>query len=231
MIDAVVFDFSGTLFRLEPNERWDGLFRDEHGRELDADTQSTIMTRMTAPVGTDVPMDEATAEAWERRDLDPALHRVAYLHILQQSGVTDPDLREAIYSLATDPDGWTPYPDTGAVLQQVHDAGVRVAVLSNIAFDARRAFASRGWDRWVDVFVLSFEVGAVKPDERIFEIAAERLGTAPTRALMVGDSAEADGAARHLGYEFVLVEPVPTRERPRGLLDAVAPYLPTRAPD
>ena len=40
-------------------------------------------------------------------------------------------------------------------------------------------------------------------------------------AVMVGDSEENDGAARELGCGFVLVDPLPTDERPTGLLDGL----------
>lgn len=38
---------------------------------------------------------------------------------------------------------------------------------------------------------------------------------------MVGDSDEADGGARAVGCQFVLVDPLPTTERPTGLRDAL----------
>ena len=38
---------------------------------------------------------------------------------------------------------------------------------------------------------------------------------------MVGDSEEADGGARALGGRFLLVDPLPTTERPDGLRTAL----------
>ena len=40
-------------------------------------------------------------------------------------------------------------------------------------------------------------------------------------AVMVGDSEENDGAARAVGCDFVLVDPLPTDQRPRALIDAL----------
>ncbi|EOM76867.1 HAD family hydrolase [Rhodococcus rhodnii] len=224
-LHAVLFDFSGTLFRLEAKPSWSRLFVDADGTPMDDAHRAEIMRRVTAPVGRSVPMEGDDAYAWENRDLDPALHRRAYQHVLAHSGIADATARDELYGLLVDPDGWTPYPDTGDVLREVHEKGMRTAVLSNIAFDPRPAFAERGWDRWVDTFVLSFQVGAVKPDLRIFEIALDRLGADPQRTLMVGDSEEADGAAAALGVTVTLVEPLPTAERPHALVDAVRPYL------
>jgi FMN phosphatase YigB (HAD superfamily) len=44
----------------------------------------------------------------------------------------------------------------------------------------------------------------------------------PSDAVMVGDSDEADGGARDVGCQFVLVDPLPTAQRPTGLRDALA---------
>lgn len=85
----------------------------------------------------------------------------------------------------------------------------------------RPAFGAIGAADHVDEFVLSFEVGAVKPDPAIFTAALDRLGVAAADALMVGDSEEADGGARALGCRFALVDPLPTVERPDGLITAL----------
>ena len=45
---------------------------------------------------------------------------------------------------------------------------------------------------------------------------------AAEEAIMVGDSEENDGAARALGCDFVLVDPLPVDERPTGLVDALS---------
>jgi HAD superfamily hydrolase (TIGR01509 family) len=105
------------------------------------------------------------------------------------------------------------------VLRSLRAQGLRVAIVSNIAFDIRPAFRTAGVEGDVDEFVLSFEVGAVKPDPRIFETALQRLGVAAGEAIMVGDSEENDGAARTIGCDFILVDPLPIAERPTGLLD------------
>jgi FMN phosphatase YigB (HAD superfamily) len=40
-------------------------------------------------------------------------------------------------------------------------------------------------------------------------------------AVMVGDSEEADGGARAVGCRFELVDPLPVRQRPTGLVAAL----------
>lgn len=221
-VDAVLFDYSGTLFRLEEDDSWfDGITVDE--REVDGHVQVELMRRLTAPVGQHVEMTAETRHAWVNRDLEPHLHREAYLHVLRESGLADHHAR-SLYERVIDPASWTPYPDTADVLKSLHAQGIRTAVVSNIAFDVRPAFAAIGVQECVDEFVLSFEVGAIKPDAAIFDTALGRLGVAPERAVMVGDSDEADGGARNVGCGFVLVDPLPTAQRPDGLRAAVADY-------
>jgi HAD superfamily hydrolase (TIGR01509 family) len=231
-VDAVLFDYSGTLFRLEEDDSWfDGITVDE--REVDGHVQVELMRRLTAPVGdfskmtlrSDVAADAAQKahHAWVNRDLEPHLHREAYLHVLRESGLAHHDAEE-LYGRVIDPSSWTPYPDTAEVLTGLHRQGIKTAVVSNIAFDVRPAFHAIGIADHVDEFVLSYEVGAIKPDAAIFETALTRLGVDAAQALMVGDSDEADGGARAIGCGFALVDPLPTVERPKGLRTALAEY-------
>jgi len=221
-IDAVLFDYSGTLFRLEEDDSWfAGIKADD--REIDGHVQAELMRRMTAPTGQHVDMTPDAYHAWINRDLAPHLHREAYLHVLRESGLADHHA-ETLYGLMIDPLNWTPYPDTADVLKGLHRQGIKTAVVSNIAFDVRPAFAALGVTEYVDEVVLSFEVGVVKPDAAIFETALSRLGVEAAHAVMVGDSDEADGGARAIGCGFSLVDPLPTTQRTDGLTRALTEY-------
>ncbi len=133
----MLFDFSGTLFRLEEDDSWfDGITVDE--KAVDGHVQAELMRRVTAPTGSSVPMSEEQQHNWANRDLEPHLHREAYLHVLRESGLTGADAA-ALYPKLVDPASWTPYPDTAAALNGLRAAGVKTAVVSNIAFDLRPA--------------------------------------------------------------------------------------------
>src|SRR5690242_21741002 len=141
-IEAALFDFSGTLFRLEEDDSWfRGIEVDE--REVDGHVQAELMRRMTAPTGQHVDMTPDAFHAWTNRDLAPHLHREAYLHVLRESGVADHHATR-LYEKVVDPASWTPYPDTAPVLAGLHRQGIRTAVVSNIAFDIRPAFVRLG---------------------------------------------------------------------------------------
>ncbi len=205
-VEAVLFDFSGTLARLEEDDSW------FTGMGLDAARQVEVMDRMTHPTA------DVDHHAWAHRDLDPVRHREAYMHVLRESGL--PETHAAsLYGKLSDLESWTPYPDTASVLNALRTIGIRTAVVSNIPWDIRQALSAFGTG--ADEYVLSFEVGVVKPDPRIFEIALDLLGVDPGHTLMVGDSPENDGAATVLGCGFALVDPLPTMDRPTGLIDAL----------
>jgi HAD superfamily hydrolase (TIGR01509 family) len=210
---AVLFDFSGTLFRLDEDDSW---FAGMDG--VDEAVQAELMDRLTHPTGPGVQMTERAYAAWLNRDLKPDLHREAYLHVLAVSGLADRHA-EVLYERVIDPASWTPYPDTVQVLDGLRADGIPTSVVSNIAWDIRDAFEATGTA--ADSYVLSFESGVIKPDPRIFQIALDRLGVTAAETLMVGDSEENDGAAAELGCSFALVDPLPTDERPTGLLDAL----------
>jgi FMN phosphatase YigB (HAD superfamily) len=54
--------------------------------------------------------------------------------------------------------------------------GVPLAVVSNTGIDVRPILRRWGIERSFEAVVLSFEVGCVKPDPRIFRLAADALG-------------------------------------------------------
>ncbi|MFO1317224.1 MAG: HAD family hydrolase [Burkholderiales bacterium] len=66
---------------------------------------------------------------------------------------------------------------------------VRVAVVTNnTVAEQREKLAAFGFAPEIDALVTSEEVGAAKPDARIFLAALARLECAPADAIMVGDS-------------------------------------------
>jgi len=205
-VKAVLFDFSGTLARLEDDDSW------FDGMGLDAAQRAEVMDRLTHPTAA------VDHHAWGYRDLDTGMHREAYLHVLLAAGLAVPHA-ESLYARCIDPDQWTVYPDTVAVLDGLRANGIRTAVVSNIAWDVRSVLVSAGTD--AEEYVLSYRIGSAKPDRRIFEVALSRLGVDAGEALMVGDSVENDGAAGQLGCDFALVDPLPVADRPTGLLDVL----------
>lgn len=221
MIDAALFDFSGTLFRLDYST--DALAAMLDGHVLDV-SSSELLRRITTPAGIHAGLTPEQERDWLNRDLDPLAHQRANIAVLQLAGLPA-DVAVAFYGGMLDAASWRPYPDTADVLRLLRERGIPVGVVSNIAWDIRPCFERVGIADLVDEYVFSFEHGVEKPNEKIFRIACERLGADPARVLMIGDSEAADGGARQIGCRFAHVEALPVAERPDALLSIIRAEL------
>ncbi|MFD5414134.1 HAD family hydrolase [Streptomyces nojiriensis] len=222
MIKGVMFDFSGTLLRVESTEEWLAAALAETGTRLAEEEFGETARRLTEygalPGGLSPQHMPAHLETlWDQRDITPEQHRAAYGGLTRAAGITDPELVQALYDRHMTPAAWRPYPDTEPTLRALRRRGLPVAVVSNIGWDLRPVFRTHGLDELVDAYVLSFELGIQKPDPVIFRTACDRLGLAPADVLMVGDSREADGGARALGCPVYFVDHLPVDQRPGGL--------------
>ncbi|MFE1171931.1 HAD family hydrolase [Streptomyces sp. NPDC058773] len=221
-IKGVLFDFSGTLLRIEPAESW---LRAALAASGTAMTDAEITRRAAAleragalpggssPVG--IPAE--LAGLWELRDRDAHHHRAVYTGLARQVPLPAPELYDALYERHMTAAAWQPYPDAAGVLAELHRRGIRIGVLSNIGWDLRPVLRAHGLDRYVDACVLSYEHGVQKPDPQLFAVACRELGLDPSAVLMVGDDRRADGGATALGCAFLPVGHLPVDRRPDGL--------------
>ena len=199
-VEAVLFDFHGTLAQVEDPVAWVVAAAVACGATLDRPRATVLADRLVTagraggPLPARVPVH--LAEVWADRDLYPHAHRAAYVGLADTVKTDIEGLADALYERLLGADGWLPYADTAGALRALRAAGVPVAVVSNIGFDIRPHFAEWGFADLVDAFVLSYEVGRVKPDPAIFLRACGALGVDPERALMVGDTPADAGAVR-----------------------------------
>ncbi|MFE1952831.1 HAD family hydrolase [Streptomyces sp. NPDC059524] len=223
-IKAVLFDFSGTLFRIEPTASWLRSALDALELELPAAEFEQAVAALTEagaqPGGVThhVRVPEHLAELVAARDVDATRHRAAFTGLAREVPLPDDRLYDLLYDRHMTPAAWRPYPDALPVLAALRERGVPVAVVSNIGWDPRPVFAAHGLDQYVDAYVLSYRHGVTKPDPRLFTAALEALGVAAGDALMVGDDRKADGGAAALGCATYFVDHLPADERPDGLL-------------
>jgi HAD superfamily hydrolase (TIGR01509 family) len=213
-VEAVLFDFSGTLFDdtgvLDPPALVAAAGRRDLrlGESEAADIIRRTLRHVDSPEG---------FKAREGCDLSQEAHRSIWTTLIADAGPYGPDVTEALYECLTDPDAWHPYPDTVPVLTTLREEGVRLGVLSNIGWDIRPAFDRVGVLDSLHSVVLSCEHGVAKPDPVLFALACERLGARPGRVLYVGDDPVKDGAAVRAGLPVYLLPSERDVRTPRGL--------------
>jgi epoxide hydrolase-like predicted phosphatase len=80
---------------------------------------------------------------------------------------------------------------------------VRTGLISNAWSGLRDYIISQKFDDAFDAMVISAEVGVMKPEARIYQIALEKLGVAPSEAAFVDDFPENVEGARAVGMAAV----------------------------
>jgi HAD superfamily hydrolase (TIGR01509 family) len=225
-VDAVLFDFHGTLAQVEDPVAWVTAAAAVCGTTLERGRATALADRLVLAGRAGGPLPHRVpphlAEHWAHRDLYEHSHRAAYTGLAATVHSDVAGLADALYERILGPDGWLPYADTEPTLRILHDAGVKVAVVSNIGFDIRPIFAAWGMDTLVDAFALSYEVGRCKPDPAIFLRACGMLRADPERTLMVGDTPADAGAVRAGCAALVLPAAEPGRTNGLGASLALA---------
>ena len=159
----IAFDLNGTL--LDPAAMLGG----EHAELARAALDDAVLQAMA---------DTLTAE---HRPF-PEYLRAALQRSLRVAGVVEAGLDEAMERAQTLP----AFPDAADALGSLAAAGYRVAVVTNSAWDAaQRALAAAALDRHVEMVIGADEVRAYKPDPRVYQHAAMRLGARPDNLLLV----------------------------------------------
>ncbi|MEW1923924.1 MULTISPECIES: HAD family hydrolase [unclassified Streptomyces] len=187
---AVLFDFSGTLFQIQPYE---DRIRAALPDPVDGPTMDAILTSLEAGLA-----DPAVVAAQHARDVSAEAHRRAFTTWYASAPALTP-YAGALYDQLRSPEHWLPYADTGPTLAELDARGIALGVVSDVGWDLRPTFARHGLDRWFGSWVHSYEHNTEKPDPRLFGHACAELGVAPADTLMVGDHPAKDGGAASAG--------------------------------
>ena len=97
------------------------------------------------------------------------------------------------------------FDDVEPCLIELRRRGLRLALVSNCAYQTRAVVDSWQLGRHFDAVALSWEVGLAKPDPAIYLHALELLGGQPEDTLLVDDKVEFLEAASRLGIQTRLM--------------------------
>ena len=190
-LKAIIFDFGGVLLRTHDRTyrtRWDDQLGLSHGQFEDY--------IFNGPVGTMAQLGQAT---WQDVWRDAA----------EYFGLTAAEMKQAQADFfkgdVFDQD----------LAQHIRRLGRRytLGLLSNTWLaDGRQLLARYDLADAFDIFVTSAEVGVMKPDPKIYQIALSRAGTHPAETLFIDDFEDNIEAARALGMQTIhFVSPTDAR--------------------
>jgi putative hydrolase of the HAD superfamily len=183
MIEAVLFDLDQTLLDRKSSlaaflrGQWErfssGLgnasFEEWRGKFLTLDKQGMV------------PKSEVYPQILTEFGGDPALSGAL---------LADYSLRSCEYARA--------FAATEPTLASLRVRGLKLGIVTNGETDFQsRNIAALGLDRRVDAVLISQCEGLRKPDRRLFQRAADRLGAKPEKCLFVGDNPVADILGAH----------------------------------
>lgn len=201
-VRAVLFDFGNTLFAHAPLPATIRAESERLGSSVSVEWAQALADRIDHEA-------HRPEERVHSRDLDASVWAARWPVLYAIADDEVPGLGAALYRSMHAAHEWVPYAAAAHTLTALHRAGVPVGVVSNTGWDVRSVFSHHGVDRGVRAFVLSYEVGVVKPATEIFELACQRLGSAPDETLMVGDDPTADSGAVRAGLTTLLVPALP----------------------
>ena len=198
--------------------RIDGVVLDIHSTLVDQGDAREWLDRALARAPH--PMDAGRREAteafldriWEgarisdptsSRDLSFESHARVFHGLIAAGPGIDRTLSDALYDVMLDT--WHAYDDALPTLVALRELGVRTCLLSNAGLPIRSVLDREGLTGWFDHAVLSYEVGVVKPDPRIFAAALAALDLPAASVLMVGDNAHDDGGGAALGIRTLIL--------------------------
>jgi len=209
--DAVLFDYGHTLVDLQRPETH--LLEAYHQinqrleRELERDIPEAadLLVAVSEKVDADIGRSYRTGSEQEVDIAD--LYRSA----LRRIGISCPD-ETLEWVIDQEQVAWfngiLPSPHARPILEQLQQQGLKLVIVSNAAFPPRSMRDQLRHLQLMDLFdatVYSSEFGVRKPNPAIYEEALRLVGTAPEKALFIGDRLREDvRGPRGVGMEAVL---------------------------
>jgi 2-haloacid dehalogenase len=181
-ITTVTFDLGGVLIDWDPRYLYRTLFDDE--AEMEA-----FLAEVTTPAWN---AEQDAGRTWVEAVESLAAEHPKHRPLIEAYHLRWPEtLGDAIQG-------------TVDILAELRGAGIRLLALSNWSAEtfpvARERYPFLGWFEGI---VISGEVKAAKPDERIFRVLIDRHGVEPAETLFVDDNEPNVAAAAALGFATV----------------------------
>jgi putative hydrolase of the HAD superfamily len=99
------------------------------------------------------------------------------------------------------------YDDVAPALDGLKERGLTLGLISNVDRDISADYERLGLGNWLEVKVISKDVGFNKPHPQIFQVAVKEAGVKPAEAIYVGDQYDIDiVGANGAGMRGILID-------------------------
>lgn len=197
-IEGVIFDVHSTLLDQGSASDWLDLALAHAPHPMDPERRTTLVAFLDR-----IWEGARVSDPTSSRDLSPEAHARVFHDLIDAGPGVDRSLSEALYDTLLDT--WRAYDDAVPTLVALRDLGQRICLVSNAGLPIRDILDRDGIGPLCDGIVLSYEVGAVKPDPLIFQSALAALELPASAVLMVGDNAYDDGGGTALGIRTLIL--------------------------
>jgi len=182
MIKAVIFDFGGVVKKSEQ-----GFYKDIS--KVYGVSEQEFVGVFKKPLAQLNRADISEQELWDK--------------ISQKLNVPTPENVRELFKQAYRTNLYL-FPEIIELIKELKEKKIRTAVLSNvIKIHAEVIRENKGYDLF-DKVILSCEVGLVKPEKKIYQIALSELGTEPKQAIFIDDREDNLLPAQEMGIRTVL---------------------------
>lgn len=178
----------------------------------------TEITEISKVLGSSLGEHEAV-QLWAQLTLNPVTatelgmgagwsdgrYRQRLLDYYESADERVPGLADWLARAAVDPDRYQAFPGARELVADLAAAEVRLGVISDTGFDIRPVLAANGLRDLQPHVVLSHEVGACKPESRLFAFACSLIGTTAGQTVMIEDDPHADGGAAAAGLTTLIL--------------------------
>lgn len=207
MIEIVFFDAGDTI--LHPYPSFADLFSEvcaESGVTISPEQVNEVQARL-APHLIDLVEDTGVKNPSFSPEDSRVFWGYLYRRFLKEWGIEDEGLAECLRLKFSDRSSYMLYDDVAPVLRRLERDGYRLGLISNFEEWLEERLVELEVGPLFDTSVISGFVQIEKPDRRIYELALEKAGVEPKRAVHVGDSPRLDvEPATSVGMHTVLID-------------------------
>ena len=150
----------------------------------------------------------------QRRDYDRTSDPAAYwTAVAAEAGGSAPGAALIAQLTTVDDEGWSvTRPDTLALIDELHEAGLGLAVCSNAPATMARAIEVQPWAGHFRHLVFSGDLAVLKPEPAIYDAVLAATGGSPERTVFFDDRADNVAGAVAVGWHaFVFTDAATAR--------------------